>query len=335
MTAYGSQGPSAAILRAFASRGRFVLTTHVNADGDAIGSEVALAAWLRARGKEAHVINVSPVPGFLTFLDPGRSIALYDGKRDDPAITSAEAIVVLDANHPGRLRAMKDAVMASPALRICIDHHADPEPFAAHALVDEEATSTGEVLFRLLYRSPRARIDPAIARALYCAIMTDTGSFRYPRTGPLTHRIVARLIEAGADPVAIFSEVYERWSAARMRLMGEVLLSLETAYEGRLAHITVTRAMLERTGTSEEDTENFTTYPMSVGGVAIGMLFMETADGLKISFRSRGAIPVNALAAEFGGNGHLNAAGARLPGALADVRARVIRAAGKYLTPAL
>jgi len=333
MTAYGMTGPSGAILGAFASCGRFVLTTHVNPDGDAIGSEVALAGWLRSRGKEVRVINVSPLPPFYRFLDPEGSIALYAPLRHDTLIAGADAIVVLDANHPDRLRAMKDPVLASPAIRICIDHHLDPDPFAAHTLVDDGATSTGEILYRLLYAGTAGRPDRAIASALYCAIMTDTGSFRYPRTGPLTHRIAASLIEAGADPAAIYAEVFERYSSARMRLLGEVLAGMEQAYDGRLAHITVTREMLERTRATEEDTDNFTTYPMSVDGVRLGVLFLETGEGLKISFRSRGTIPANALAMEFGGNGHLNAAGARVPGETRAVRARVLDAAGKYIGP--
>jgi len=331
MTAQDTTGTSGAVRGAFASCGRFVLTTHVNPDGDAIGSEIALAAWLRGGGKEVHVINVSPLPPFYRFLDPAGSIAVYDPRRHDALIAGADAIVVLDANHPGRLRDMARAVMASPALRICIDHHTDPDPFAAHALIDTGATSTGEILFTLLYGDAPGRIDPVIAGALYCAIMTDTGSFRYPRTGPLTHRIAARLIESGADPVAIFSAVYEQWTPARMRLLGEAIAAMETAFGGRLAHITVTRAMFARTHTTVEDTENFTVYPMSVAGVAIGILFLETDEGLKMSFRSRGSIPVNTLAAEFGGNGHLNAAGARVSGPTDDVRARVLQAAEKYI----
>jgi len=324
-------GPSDDILRAFASAGTFLLTTHVNPDGDAVGSEIALASWLRARGKDVRIVNASPLPPFYRWLDPEGRIALYDARRDDPVIASRDVIVVLDANHPGRLHAMEDAVLKSPALRICIDHHLDPDPFTAHALIDESATSTGEILFRLLYGDPPARIDPVAAAALYCAIMTDTGSFRYPRTGPDTHRIAARLIEAGADPVAIYTAVYEQWSPARMRLLGEVLAGMATAYDGRLAHITVTQAMFARTATTVEDTENFTMYPMSVGGVAIGILFLEIAGGVKISFRSRGAVPVNALAAEFGGNGHMNAAGARVGGDTDAVRRRVLEAAGKYI----
>jgi bifunctional oligoribonuclease and PAP phosphatase NrnA len=322
-----------AILTLFRTRERFVLTTHVNPDGDGIGSEIALASWLRERGKDVRVINHSILPAVYRFLDPGGSIAAFDPPRDGPAIAAADVIVVLDTNHPDRLQSMKEAVLRSPALKVCIDHHLDPDPFASPALIDADATSTGEILYRLLFRDGEKGPSAEIATGLYCAIMTDTGSFRYPRTGPMTHTIVARLIASGADPVRTYAEVYERWSTGRIHLLGEVLAGLRTEFGGLLAHVTVTREMLSRTGTSEEDTDNFTTYPMSVEGVRVGILFLEIEGGVKMSFRSKGMIPINALAMEFGGNGHRNAAGARILGVdPGDVRSRVLSAAGKYIT---
>jgi bifunctional oligoribonuclease and PAP phosphatase NrnA len=316
------------------SQHRFVLSTHVNPDGDGIGSEVALAEWLKNRGSPVTIVNHSATPAIYDFLDPDKQIREYKSSRDDEVLADAEVIILLDMNHPDRLRSMEAAVMSSPATRVCVDHHLDAAPFAHHYLTDADATSTGEILFRLLERLDRTGITPAIATALYCAIMTDTGSFRYPRVDMETHHIVAELILAGADPVAIYSSVYERWSNGRIHLLGEMLAGLETLADGRLACVTITRDMLKRTGTSEEDTDNFTTYPMSVNGVVVGILFLELEDGVKMSFRSRGDIPINLLAKEFGGNGHKNAAGARLHGHTLDaVRTRVLAAALKYAQP--
>jgi phosphoesterase RecJ-like protein len=227
---------------------------------------------------------------------------------------------------------MEPAVLASRAVKACIDHHLDPAPFADHYLVDDGATSTGEIIFRLLSSLAPGNLSPTAATALYCAIMTDTGSFRYPRVGAGTHRIIAQLIDAGADPVGIYSLVYERWSPGRIHLAGEMLAGLQLLADGRLAHVSVSREMLRRTGTTEEDTDNFTTYPMSLAGVVAGILFLELEDGVKISFRSRGSIPIHELAREFGGNGHRNAAGARVNGGtLADTRNAVLAAALKYV----
>lgn len=310
----------------------FVLTTHVNPDGDGIGSEAALAAWLRARGSRVSVINASPLPAVYRFLDPEGVIARYEPARHDPLIADAGAIVILDTNHPDRLQAMRERVMASKAVRVCIDHHLDPDPFAQHYLIDDDATSTGEILYRLLVRLQGRGLSPEVASALYCAIMTDTGSFRYPRVDPEIHQIAAHLIECGADPVRIYAKIYERWSRGRIHLLGETLRSLDTDAGGSIAHVSITRSVLRTTGTTEEDTDNFTTYPMSIEGVLIGILFLELEQGVKISLRSKGSIPVNELAREFGGNGHRNAAGARVDGApIEEVRRKVIAAARHYL----
>ncbi len=308
-----------------------VLTTHVNPDGDGLGCEIALGDWLRQRGCAVSILNHSDVPYFYTFLDPKSSIHRYVPERDNSVIANAAVIVLLDMNQPDRLRSMEEAVTRSGATKICIDHHLDPHPFADHYLIDEGATSTGEILYTL-FNHLGAQITSSMAGALYTAIMTDTGSFRYPRVDSEVHRIVADLIEKGADPVNLYSEVYERWTPGRIRLLGEMLANMGIAGKGKLVHVSVTQAMLARTGTTEVDTDNFTTFPMSVDGARIGLLFLELKDGVKISLRSKGEIPINELAREFGGNGHKNAAGARVVDAsLVEVRQRILDAAEKYL----
>ncbi|MGA9118137.1 MAG: bifunctional oligoribonuclease/PAP phosphatase NrnA [Bacteroidota bacterium] len=321
----------AQILPIFAAAQNAVLTTHVNPDGDGLGCELALAEWLRQRGCSASIINHSTVPYFYRFLDPDDSIARFDPTLHGVRIAQADLILLLDMNQPERLRSMQDAVTASRATKVCIDHHLDPLPFADHYVIDAEATSTGEIIYRLL-RELGGGFTPTIARSLYAAIMTDTGSFRYPRVDSETHRIVADLIEKGADPVSIYSEIFERWSTGRIHLLGEMLAGMESRAGGQIVSVSVTQEMLSRTSTSEVDTDNFTTFPMSVEGAKIGILFLELKDGVKISVRSKGEIPINELAKEFGGNGHKNAAGARLfhiP--LSETRDRVLAAASKYL----
>jgi bifunctional oligoribonuclease and PAP phosphatase NrnA len=312
---------------------RFVLTTHVNPDGDALGSELALASWLRERGKDVSIINCSSTPAVYRWLDPdATAIRLYDPQQDDVVLASADVIVLVDANHPDRTRQMERPFRSSPAVKICIDHHLDPAEFADRYFIDTDATSTGEVLYRLLDFEHDRDMSVACAQALYCAIMTDTGSFRFPRTDPGVHRIVAHLLEAGADPVAIYNEVYNHWSTGRIRLLGEALSSLRLTGNDRIASVAVTREMLEHTGTSEEDTDSFTSYPMSIDGVEIGIVFVEVPEGTKMSFRSHGDIPVNLLAREFGGNGHKNASGARVQGArITDLVPKVLAAAEHYL----
>jgi phosphoesterase RecJ-like protein len=324
--------PLRTVAEVFRTHHTFVLTTHVNPDGDAIGSEAALADALRRDRKSVEIVNHSPTPAIYDFLDPDRTIRVYQPTRDRALLEETEVIVVLDANQPDRLRSMEHDVIHSRANVVCIDHHLDPHPFARHYLIDDGATSTAEILFRLITHLYGTRLSAFTASALYTAIMTDTGSFRYPRVDAETHRMVANLIECGADPVGIYSRVYERWTDGRLQLLGETLSKLKTDSEGKIAYVTITQDMLRRTGTSEEDTDNFTTYPMSIGGVRAGILFLELSDGVKISFRSRGEIPINELAREFGGNGHANAAGARMSGAsLEEIEQRVVHAARKYV----
>jgi bifunctional oligoribonuclease and PAP phosphatase NrnA len=316
----------------FETHNTFVLTTHVNPDGDGLGSELALAEWLSGRGKNVTIINYSATPEIYLFLDVHHRIYRYEPARDDTVIAAADVIVILDTNQPERLRTMQGPVVSSRAVKIVIDHHLEPHPFADHYLIDADATSTGEIMYRLLSRLGHEALTSLVAENLYCAIMTDTGSFRYPRVDSEIHRIVADLIERGADPVAIYSNVYERWSNGRIHLLGEMLAGLETTEGGMLAYVTVTQEMLRRTGTAEVDTDNFTIYPMSVHGVVVGILFLELRDGVKISVRSRGEIPSNEIAKAFGGNGHLNAAGARLHNVpLEEVQKAVVQAAVKYL----
>jgi len=319
----------AAIARLITQHKTFVLTTHVNPDGDGLGSEVALAEWLSSRGKHVSVLNHSTTPANYLFLDPNNHIATFDAPRDSAKLASADVILILDMNQPDRLRSMEQSVLSSRAVRVCIDHHLEPAPFADHYLIDDQATSTGELTYHLLVHLNGKALDPLVAQALYCAILTDTGSFRYSYVDPDIHRIVAHLIECGADPEEVYNRVYNQWTPGRVQLLGEVLATLATAHAGALAHITVTREMLKRTGTLESDTDNFTTYPMSIRGVNAGILFVEAKDGVKVSFRSRGDIPINELAKEFGGNGHRNAAGAHLYNESLDEAKRVILAAAK------
>jgi len=311
----------------------FVFTTHVNPDGDGLGSEIALAHLVRKLGKTAFVINHSRTPEHYEWLDAAKEIFLFSVERDREKILQADAIFIMDTNQPERLRSMQPHVLASKAVKVVIDHHLESHPFADQYLIDEEATSTGEIVYHLLTGFDNGFLDREIATALYTAIMTDTGSFRFPRTDSDVHHIAADLIAHGADPTEIFSHIYESWSLGRMRLLGEMLDSMRTAYDGKLAYAVCTEHMFKATGTTEVETDNFTTYPMSVRGVLVGILFNELHNGVKISFRSKGAIPINELAKEFGGNGHLNAAGVRLYNVrLNEVIKAVIEKAEKYLS---
>jgi phosphoesterase RecJ-like protein len=295
----------------------FVITTHVNPDGDAIGSELALYYALRQLSKNVVIINHNSTPDNYQWMDPDNLILHFIPEHHRDHILNADIIFILDVNQPDRLRSLELFVKQTKALKVVIDHHLEPHTFCDHYLIDDDATF---------------KIDREIAVALYTAIMTDTGSFRFPRTDTETHNIAAHLLQYGVDPTQIYVNVYESWTCGRMRLLGEALDTMKTIHNGKVAYIMCTQKMFKNTGTTEVETDNFTVYPMSIKGVLVGILFNELHNGVKISFRSKGDVPINELAKEFGGNGHLNAAGARLfDKTLDEIIKQVIEKVGKYV----
>jgi phosphoesterase RecJ-like protein len=311
---------------------RFVLTTHVNPDGDGLGTEVAIARYLQKLGKQATILNYSATPDNYLFLANLHPIYQFDPSKHTHIIEDAQVILVLDTNHPDRLVNMKSALLSSQAVKICIDHHPEPGDFADLYILDESSTSTGEIVFRLMNYLNSHSIDSESAIALYTAIMTDSGSFRYPKTDSETHKIIAQLIQMGADPVAIYEHVYEHSSINRVRLLGLALAHMQITDNGKIAYIVLTREMLESTHTSEIDTEAFVPYTLTVDRVQIGLMFSEIHGIVKVSFRSKGDIWINELAKEFGGNGHKNAAGARIQNArLDEIISQVLENAGSYI----
>ncbi|HCA81209.1 MAG TPA: bifunctional oligoribonuclease/PAP phosphatase NrnA [Bacteroidetes bacterium] len=312
---------------------KFVITTHVNPDPDAIGSEVALARFLSRQGKIVAVLNHSSTPAYCAFLDPQTIITQFDPLQHANMILDADAVIVVDANQPDRIQSLKPYVLSSTATKICIDHHLDRMPFAELDIVDEDSAATGEILYNLFTTLEPGSITPDIATPLYVAIMTDTGSFRFPKTDAALHRIIADLLDRGADPVRSYNQVYEQGTPNRIQLLGQVLATLRTTHDGRVAHVTATREMFLRTGTNEEDIDNFINYTLGIAGVQVGLMFTELSEGVKLSFRSRGEIAINKLAQEFGGNGHKNAAGARIAaGSVEKVLPLVLERVVDYLT---
>ena len=308
-----------------------VLTTHLNPDGDAIGSEVALALALRSAGKAVQIINHSETPPQYRFLQDLFPITVAANAKTQ-AIADAHLIVVLDANQLSRIGSLEGPVRASRAVKVCIDHHPRPEPFADVTVIDESTAATGQIISAIIAEQFPSALSAGVASALYVAIMTDTGSFRFPKTDGGLFRLVASLVEAGADPVTLAERVYNSGSANRLRLLGKILETLQISHEDRVASLVVTGSMFDETHTDETDTENVINYALSIEKVIVALLFSEIPGFIKVSLRSKGDIPVYALAREFGGNGHTNAAGARIAnGQLQDVIDTVTARARAYL----
>ncbi len=314
------------------SKKTFVLTTHVNPDGDGLGSEIALALYLSGIGKNVSVINQSQTPAYYTFMNRLFPLVTYAAEKHAALIRGAEVFIALDTNSTSRFPVLKEPMLQSQAFKVCIDHHLDREPFADMYLIDEAATATGEIIFSFLKFCGSDSITPAIAEALYTAIMTDTGSFRFPKTDAETHRIVAELLERGADPTAVYQKIFEDGPPNKLKLLGRALNTLTISHSGTIASMILRRRDFTETLTGEEDTDNMINNTLTIGGVRIGLMFVEFENGVKVSLRSKGNIAINTLAKEFGGNGHMNAAGARIYGAgLDDIVAKVTERAAHYV----
>lgn len=313
---------------------KFVLTTHVNPDGDGLGSELALNRFLKKIAKNSVILNYSKTPPNHVFLDYGNEIKKFDpdSDHDGRLLLDADVLIALDMNNSARLRSMEEYFLESKATKVIIDHHLDVQDFVDYSLVDLDSPATGEIIYKCLSAYDSGLLDKGIAEALYAAIMTDTGSFRFPRTDADIHRITAHLLELGVDPVYVYNNLFEQNSIGRTRLLGEVLASIQLGYDGRLAYFSVTQEQLKRNQVTPDETEQFVNYAGAIAGVVITIFFMELSNGVKIGFRSKGDIPVNELAKLYGGGGHKNAAGARLYAVeLAEIVRKVLKDVGKIL----
>ena len=310
---------------------RVCLTTHVNPDGDGLGSEVGLALLLRALGAQVSFPHPTPTPSRYDFLFEGLP-GLDKTREAVKELRRADLIIVLDIADLGRLGMLAETVKERGVTVACVDHHVskgDLPPGPRY--VDADAAATGE-LIRELARANGWELTAEAARALYVAIVTDTGGFRFSNTKARTLRAAADLLECGIDPEAVYVELYSKAPEGRVRLMAEALQTLVVEHDIGIAWVTIPPGALERYKVDPDDLDGVVEYARSIDGVRLGMLFREIAGGrIKVSFRSIGGVDVAKLAGQFQGGGHAKAAGASLPGALADVQATVLKAAREYL----
>ena len=305
---------------------RVIITTHTNPDGDAIGSALGLYYYLKTIGKAAHVINDSITPANLEFLDVNSEIRTYSYSDDSQKINTADLIIIADLNDPKRLRGMQEIIVNSPAKKLMIDHHINPVNFVEFYFGDTEATSTGELVWDLISQNIQLQNAP-LANAIYTAIMTDTGSFRFDRTDSKTHRAVADLISLGANPNYCYEMVYNQSSLAAVRMMGEALANLQLFHQNQVCLMELTKEMFDKTGCLNEDTDNFVEKTLSVKGVKLGILvsYLRDKDEIRVSFRSKeGFLNARDLAVIFGGGGHTHAAGARIYNSTIEEAKRII-----------
>ena len=314
-----------AICRVLREKDRFLIACHENPEGDAIGSELALALALRKMGKTATVLNADPVPANLLFL-PGADTVVFDedGSKYDVA-------VVVDCGSPERTGRVGRELRKCPLL-VNIDHHRTNGDLGGLALIDPDAAATGLLVHRVL-SAMGYEIDLDVATNIYVAVLTDTGSFHYGSSSPEAFEVAGEMVRRGVDPWAVAEQVYETQSAHRLRLLGRVLDSLEVSADGRVACITTMRKDLREFASGKDALEGFINYPRSIVGVEVAVSFREEEGGVfRVSFRSKGRVDVSAVAARFGGGGHRNAAGCTVQGTLADVKKTVHEALAAVLS---
>jgi phosphoesterase RecJ-like protein len=297
------------------------VVSHVNPEGDAIGTTLAAALALREAGKRTGAYNADPVPSGLRHL-PGASEMRQRADRD----RSYACCLVVDTSDLGRAGGLVES-FGPGTLVLNVDHHLGNSRFGAENWVDPTASSAGEMIYRVL-REGGFPISPDAAADLYAAILTDTGGFQYANTTVGSLRAAAELVEAGAAPESIARGLSAYRSPGDWRLLSEVLAGLQVGAGGRVAWVEVTVAACERAGVELQAADEVIEYPRNLAGVQIAAAFKEvSADEVRVSLRSHGAVDVAALAAQFGGGGHRNAAGCTLRGGLADARARVLAVA--------
>jgi phosphoesterase RecJ-like protein len=301
-----------------------VVLTHVDPDGDALGSMLGLALGLERTGLRAFPVCADPVPAIYRFLPGAERIAA-----ELPAQPTMLAIAV-DADGLERLGTIALGLERACTI-IDIDHHATEKAFGRLRWVDPRASAAGEMIYRLL-AAMGVPPDPDIATCLYTAILSDTGRFCYANTTPRALRISADLVRAGADPARVYREVYESKSFSATKLLGLALGRMQQTLDGRIVFSTLTQQDFRAAGSAADETEGIVDHLRAVRGAHAAALFTELPDGaVKVSLRSQGRTNVGEVALHFGGGGHVNAAGCTLPGPPQQAQQRMLDALSRAL----
>ncbi|MBI5787333.1 MAG: bifunctional oligoribonuclease/PAP phosphatase NrnA [Candidatus Schekmanbacteria bacterium] len=304
----------------------FLLTAHINPDGDAIGAETALALALKQMGKNVVIVNKDETPEDYKFL-PGSSEIKSPADIDCPN-KEQDVLIVLDCGLFDRVGFLTPADFK---LVINIDHHATNNAFGQLNYYRPEASSTSELVFELINELP-VEITAPIATCIYTGLLTDTGSFHYDNTNVRSFEIAAQLLRYGAHPADIARSIYENTSFNRIRLMGEGLNTIEVFNGGTIGSLLITQDMLKRNQAKPYDTEDFVNFPRSIKGVFVAVFWRELdKDFYKISLRSKVNVDVAKVASKFGGGGHFHAAGAHLRGELSELKQKVVQEVSRAL----
>ncbi|MGQ9859155.1 MAG: DHH family phosphoesterase [Thermodesulfobacteriota bacterium] len=299
---------------------RFLVASHMNPDGDALGSSIGLALLLESMGKEVVVHNQGPVPALYRFL-PG----IERAKETLDQGSDFEVSFVLDCCTAQRVGEAFSGLRGKGQV-VVVDHHPPRQPLDGIHLIRTQAASTAELIYEIAEHMG-IPVSSEAATALYAGLMTDTGSFRFSNTTPRALEVASRLLASGAQHKLLVEKVYESFPAERFRLLGMALGTLRFSHGGQVALLWVTRSMFQEAGADDEMTDGFVDIPRSIRGVEVAVLLREKGDSEhRINLRSRGRVDVGEVAARLGGGGHPNAAGCTLKGPSREVEGTVLRA---------
>jgi phosphoesterase RecJ-like protein len=303
---------------------RFLLSTHVNPDGDAIGSEVAFARLLRGLGKQVRVLNDSPTPRVFSWLGLEAPVEVYTEDLAETRFAEAGALVVLDTGNKQRIGRLANHLDRHAIAIAVVDHHVTHDGFGQVNVIEPACAATAVLVHELL-REAGVAIDPVAADALYVGLATDTGFFRYSNTDARALRMAADLVELGVDAAEVSARVHQSAPPGRLRFFGEALAALEMRHGGQLVVIEVGPEQFQRHGLVGADTEGLVDMPRSVEGVEAVALFSEVEPGkVKVSLRSTGRVNVDGVCTRFGGGGHAHAAGVQMRGTREQAKARIL-----------
>ncbi len=310
-----------------------VITTHVNPDGDAIGSSVALLNFLIKMGHDVSVIVPNDYPDFLKWMKNDELIINYSNSKNESQekIKNASLIFCLDFNNLNRINELGDYISESKAKKVLIDHHLDPSDFYDFKIHDVKASATAELVYNFLIELDSNAVDKDISEALYTGILTDTGSFKFSMS-PKVHKIVSDLMIRGVDIGFINNKIYDSNSLDKLKLIGYALSEkLEVISNGNAAYIVLSRKDLKDHNFKKGDTEGLVNYALSISNVNMAVLIIETKERIKFSFRSIGEFSVNEFAKKyFNGGGHKNAAGGSLEDKLSVALEKFLKDISKY-----
>ncbi len=298
---------------------RIVFSTHISSDGDGLGSQLAMLRFLEKLGKECRIFNPTPLPGDMQFLAELGTFEEYDRQTHFDWIKSADLAMVFDIGDYKRLGRLGYDFQKACLPALSIDHHPHPSPNGfAYSVHDISACATGFLVYEYIKyangkNGSEGILEPEIAKSLYVAILTDTGSFRFNNTSAETHEMAGELIRSGVKPYDVFEQVYESTPVERIRLMALALDTVKVEGEGALAWFTVTRHMMEEAGAKNEHVGGFTDLVRSIKGVEVAVMVHEKSDSQsRVNFRSKGRVRIDELARRLGGGGHAFAAGVLL-----------------------